>query len=68
MGVSDREEGWVWVGEVTRGGNGGGRVERGSKDGDGGDGEGGRGEEFARGLGGVKREPFILLVRGMVCD
>lgn len=36
-------------------------------EGDGGDGdgegEGGRGEEFAaRGLGGVRREPFILMV------
>lgn len=39
----------------------------GSKEGEGGDGdgegEGGKGEEFAtRGLGGVKREPFILLI------
>lgn len=71
MGVSDREEGWGRVGEVTRGGSGGGRGERGSKEGDGGegegDGEGGKGDAVAaRGLGGVKREPFILVV-GMVC-
>lgn len=64
MGVSEREE--AWGGGLTRGGRGGGRGDRGSKDGDGGDGdgegEGGKGEEFAtRGLGGVKREPFILL-------
>lgn len=40
-------------------------MERGSSDGDGGegdgDGDGGRGDELAaaRGLGGVKREPFM---------
>ncbi len=40
-------------------------MERGNSDGDGGegdgDGEGGRGDELdtARGLGGVKREPFM---------
>lgn len=66
MGVSDSEDGWVGGGGLIRGGRGGGRGERGSREGDGGDGEGegdgGKGEEFvARGLGGVKSEPFILL-------
>ena len=68
-GWSEREEGLAWGGGLTRGGRGGGRGDRGSIEGDGGDGdgegEGGNGEELAaRGLGGVKREPFILRTGG----
>lgn len=66
MGVSDSEDGWAWDGGLISGGRGGGREDKGSREGEGGEGEGegdgGKGEEFAaRGLGGVKREPFILL-------
>lgn len=66
MGVSDREDGCAWGGGLTRGGRGGGRGDRGNREGEGGEGdgegEGGKGEVFAaRGLGGVKREPFMLL-------
>lgn len=62
MGVSDTDGGGV----VTRGGKGGGGGESGSNEGEGGEGEGegegGSGEEFvARGLGGVNREPFIVV-------
>lgn len=65
MGVSDREEVWACEEGLTRGGRGGGRGDSGSREGEGGDGdgegEGGNGEAFAAlGLGGFKREPFIL--------
>lgn len=53
--MSDREE--VWAGG---GGGGGGRREGEGGEGEG-DGEGGRGVALdARGLGGVRREPFMV--------
>lgn len=64
MGVSEREEVGPWGGGLMRGGRGGGLEERGRREGEGGegDGDGGREELAARGLGGVRSEPFILLI------